>query len=76
MGTLPGECLQRWYLIRKVLEMVDFWVDELNCLRDLEPVSPQAWIQQGCPHPVGWQWPSFHSYNRWELQRKCTKAVT
>ena len=76
MGTLLGECLQRGYPVREVLEVVEFWVDELDCLRGLELMSPQAWMQQGCYHPVTQQWPSFHPCSRGGLQRKCTKAVT
>ena len=66
---------RRGYPVREVLEVVEFWVDELDCLRGLEPVSPQGQMQQEHPHPVAWQWPSFHSCSKGELQRKCTKAV-
>ena len=45
MGALLGEYLQRGYLVREVLEVVEFWVDDLDCLRGLEPVSPQAQMQ-------------------------------
>ena len=36
MATLLVECLQRAYSVREVLEVVEFQVDELDCL------SPQA----------------------------------
>ena len=64
MGTQLGECLPRGYLVRKVLQEVEFWVDELDCLRGLELVGPQIQMQQGHPQPVVWQWSSFHSYTR------------
>ena len=45
MGTPPGECLQRGCLEREVLEVIEFRVDEQDCLRGLELVSPQAQMQ-------------------------------
>ena len=42
MGTSLGECLQRGYLVREVLEVVESLVDELDCLKGIEPVSLQA----------------------------------
>ena len=62
--------------MKDVVEVVEFWVDELDCLRGLELVSPQIQMQQGHPHPVAWQWPSFSSHSGGALLWKCTKAVT
>ena len=47
MGTPLGECLQRGYLVREVLEVAKFKVNKLDCLRGLEPVSPQAQMHGG-----------------------------
>ena len=76
MGIPLGKCLQRGCLVMEVLEVVEFQVDEQDCLRGLDPVSSQAWIQLGCPCPVAQLWPAFHSCSGGELRRRHTKAVT
>ena len=70
MGPPTGECLQRGYPVKEVLEVAEFAVNKLDCLRGLELVSPQAqrqWWYLGHPHPVAWQWPALHSCSRGEL---------
>ena len=45
MGAPPGECLQTGYLVREVLEVTEFQMDKLECLRGLELVSTKAQMQ-------------------------------
>ena len=78
MGSHPRECQQRGYLVREVLEEAEFQLDELDCLRGPEPVSPLSQIQQWsleCPLSVAWQWPALHSYSEGELWRRSTRVA-
>ena len=44
-GSPLGECQQKGYMVNEVLEEEEFQLDELDCLRGLELVSPLARVQ-------------------------------
>ena len=75
MGTQPGECLPWGNPLRGYWKR---WIPGgwTGLLEGLELVSLQAWMQQGCPHPVAWQWPSFCSYSGGSLLQKCIKVAS
>ena len=78
MGALLGECQQRGYPVKEVLEEVESQFNELDCLWGLKPVSPLAqvqWWSLECPLPVAWWWPAHCSCSEEELWRRSTRAT-